>query len=136
MCDVLVDHNTVQNLAVLDLASGDLLNTGVPFDIDLLLAAHVGGNCANSLECKAAHQLRPPRNELCANGRVDDPVHLFVVVHINFGCDLADDLEGIGQSLLEGLNDDDGVNVALELGQGLCKDLTSCDSQLLSKLFF
>ena len=67
VCDILVDHNTVQNLTVFDLASGNLLNTCVALDVDLLLASHVSGHCANSLERQAAHELRPPRDKLCAN---------------------------------------------------------------------
>jgi hypothetical protein len=60
VCDILVDHDAVQNLAVLNLASGNLLNAGITLDVDLLLASHLSGHCANSLECKTAHQLRPP----------------------------------------------------------------------------
>lgn len=134
MCDILVDHNTVQNLAVLDLASRNLLDTCVTLDVNLLLASHLRRDCANSLERKTAHQLRPPRNKLCANRGVDDPVHLIVVVHIDVGRDLADDLEGIGQSLLEGLNDNDGMDVALELRQSLSKDFTSCCLSVMSTL--
>lgn len=115
VCNVLVDHDAVQHLAVLDLASGDLLDACVALDVDLLLAAHVGGDGADGLERKTAHQLRPPGDEFCANRRVDDPVHLLVVVHVDFGRDFADDLEGVGQRLLEGLDDDDGVDVALQL---------------------
>lgn len=37
MCDVLVEHDTVQNLAVLDLVSGDLLDTSIALDVNLLL---------------------------------------------------------------------------------------------------
>ena len=126
MCDILVDHDAVQNLAVLNLASGNLLDAGITLDVDLLLASHLSGHCANSLECKTAHQLRPPRDKLCANGRADDSVHFLIVVHVDVGRNLVNDLERIGQGLLESLDDNDGVDVAFELGQGLCKDFTSC----------
>lgn len=53
-------------------------------------------------------------------------MHLFVVVDVYVDCDLVDDLESVSQRLLEGLNDNDGVDVTLELGQGLCEDLSSC----------
>jgi len=127
VCDVLVDHDSVQNLAVFDLASGNLLDTCVALDVDLLLSrADVERNSSYCLQCQSTHQVRPPRNELCADGGVDDLVHLLVVVDVDFDRDLADDFEGIGKGLLESLNDDDGVDVALQLGQSLCEDLSRC----------
>ena len=56
---------------------------------------------------------------------MNDFVHLLVVVDVDIDGDLVDDLEGIGKSLLESLDDYDGVDVALKLRQSLCQDLSS-----------
>jgi hypothetical protein len=61
VCDVLVQQDAVQNLAVLDLTTGDLLNAGVALDVDFLLAsANLEGHGPYSFESKSAHQVRPP----------------------------------------------------------------------------
>jgi hypothetical protein len=125
VCNVLVQHDAVQHFTVLNLTAGDLLNARIALDVNLLLArADVERDGADSLERKAAHELRPPRDKLCANGRVDDAVHLLVIVDVDIGGNLGDDLQGVGKSLLEGLDDDNGVDVALELGQGLGEDFS------------
>jgi hypothetical protein len=58
VCDVLVDHDSVQDLAVFDLTTGNLLDTCVALDVDLLLVrADVEGNSPYRLESQAAHQV-------------------------------------------------------------------------------
>lgn len=52
-------------------------------------------------------------------------MHGLVIIDINIDRDLFDDFEGIGQGVLEGLNNDDGVDVTLELGKGLCENFAS-----------
>jgi hypothetical protein len=52
-------------------------------------------------------------------------VHLRIVGHVDLDRDLVDDLEGICERLLEGLDDDHRVDVALELRQSLGEDLSS-----------
>jgi hypothetical protein len=56
MCDVLVEHDPIEHLAVLDFTSGNLLNTGVALDVDLLLSsADLQRDCAHSFQGKTAH---------------------------------------------------------------------------------
>ena len=52
-------------------------------------------------------------------------IHGFVIVDVDRDRDFVDDLESVGESKLEGLDDDDGVDVSLKLGQSLRQDFTS-----------
>ena len=120
MGDVLVEHNAVQNTAVLDLTAGHFLNAGVPLDVNLALAvAHLPGDGAHRAQGEAAHELGPARHKLGADGGADELVHGLVVVDVDREGDVVDDLEGVLEGPLEGADDDDGVDVALELGEGL-----------------
>ncbi|KAI6751834.1 hypothetical protein HG531_006530 [Fusarium graminearum] len=68
MCDILVEHKTVENPAVLDLATGNLLHTGISLDVNLGLAiAGLPRHSADSLEGKVTHLVHPSRNELGAD---------------------------------------------------------------------
>lgn len=60
---------------------------------------------------------------------------MLIVVGVDFNSNLVDNLKGIRKGLLEGLDDDDGVDVALELGQSLCEDLSRCPLSALCKGF-
>lgn len=127
VCDVLVEHDAVQYPAVLNLAAGNLLHARVPLDVDLLLAiAHLPCNGAHGLERKSAHEFRPPGNVLGADRGRDELIHGLVIVDVDREGDVFDDLEGVLEGALEGGNDDDGVDVALELGEGLREDLAGC----------
>lgn len=65
---ILVQHYSIEHPAILNLTSGNLLDTCVSFDVDLFLAAsNVVGHSAHRLECQAAHQLRPARDKFCAD---------------------------------------------------------------------
>ena len=51
---------------------------------------------------------------------------MLVVGSVDGDRDVLDDLESIVEGALEGLDDDDGVDVALELRKGKGQDFTSC----------
>jgi hypothetical protein len=53
-------------------------------------------------------------------------VHGLVVVNVYVDRDLVDDGQRISQSLLEGLDDDNRVDVPLKLRQSLGKNLSRC----------
>lgn len=125
MCDVLVEHEAVKNLAVLNLTTGNLLDTSVALDVDFGLAvASLPGDGADSLECKSAHLVHPAGDELCADRGGDKLGHGLVVVNIDGQGDLLDDLEGVLKGALECGDNDNGVDVAVELGKSLGKNLT------------
>jgi hypothetical protein len=125
MCDVLVEHEAIKNLAVLDLTTGNLLDTSVALDVDFGLAvAGLPGDGADSLEGESAHLVHPAGDELCADRRGDELGHGLLVVDIDGQGDLLDDFKGILEGALEGGDDDDGVYVAVELGKSLGKNLT------------
>jgi hypothetical protein len=57
MCNILVEHNTVQNSAVFNLTTWDFLNSCVTLDIDFLLATtDVECYCSYSFESEITHQ--------------------------------------------------------------------------------
>lgn len=125
--DILVDHDTVDNLGILNLTTRDLLNTRVALDVHLLLSTtHVEGNCTHGIQGQAAHEVGPPRDEFSSDGGLNQVVHGLVIVDIDWSGNFLDDVESVGESALEGRDDDDGVDVAFELGEGLGKHFTGC----------
>lgn len=123
--DILVDHDAIDNLGVLDLTTGDLLDTRVALDIHLLLStARIKRNCTDGAQCETAHELRPPRDELGSDGGLDQVIHGLVIVDIDRGGNFLDNGESIGESALEGRDNDDGVDVTFELREGLGKHFT------------
>ena len=129
VCDVLVEHDAVQHPAVLDLAAGHLLDAGIALDVHLGLAvARLPGDGAHGLEGERAHKVHPPRDELGADRGRDELVHGLVVVDVDGVGDLLDDLERVVEGALEGRDDDDGVDVSFELGEGVGENLTSWTS--------
>jgi hypothetical protein len=124
--DVLVEHDTVEDLRVLNLASGNLLDLGVALEVDRLVAVLLARNDANSLEGELAHHVRPPGDELGADGSLDEGKHLVLVRGVDRDGDGLDDEESFGEGTLEGGDDDDGVDVALEVGKSLSENLTGC----------
>lgn len=125
MCDILVQHDTIQDLGVLNLSTRHLLNTSVSLGVNLDLSiTNLSRNTADRGESEAAHELRPTGNELGADGGRDELAHGLVVVGVDRLGDLLDDLEGVGERALVGLDDDDRVDVALDVGKGVSEDLT------------
>mmetsp|Transcript_14603 Transcript_14603/g.29778 ORF Transcript_14603/g.29778 Transcript_14603/m.29778 type:complete len:428 (+) Transcript_14603:27-1310(+) len=93
--DVLVEHDAVQDLAVVDLTAGDLLHLGIPLDVDLLPAADVDGDAQNGIEGHLHELIRPAARELRADGRLDELRHEGGVAHVDVDCDLLTDAEGL-----------------------------------------
>ena len=124
MGDVLVEHDAVEDGGLLDLAPRDLLDARVALDVDGLERAVVVRDGADGLEGELAHEVGPAHDELGADGGLDEREHLLVVVDVDGDGDALDDLEGLLEGFVVGGDDDDGVDVALELGEGLCEDLT------------
>ena len=123
--DVLVEHHARQHAAALDLAAGHLLHARVALDVDRAHAARVvRRDGADGLEREAAHQVRPADDELGPDRGLDEREHLRVVARVDRDGDAGDDLERGLERFVVGGDDDDRVDVALELREGLGKDLT------------
>lgn len=96
VCDILVQHQTVEDLAVLDLATRDLLDSGISLDVDLSLAIPgLPCHCSHSLERKINHLVHPSRNKLGADGGRDKLVHGLVIIDIDRHRDFVNDSKGI-----------------------------------------
>ena len=124
--DVLVDHHAVEHDRVLNLAAGDLLDLGVALDVDRLRARLVLGHVPDRLQRELAHHVRPPRDKLGPDRRLDQREHGRLVVRVDRDGDGRNDRERLRQRALEGADDDDRVNVALEVRERLGQNLASC----------
>lgn len=116
MRDILVEHNTVENTALLNLATWNLFDTGVALDVDGFDTTLVDGDGTDGLESKLTHEVGPAHDELCADGGLDEGEHLLVVCSVNGDGYALDDLECLFESLVVCGDDNDRVDVALELG--------------------
>lgn len=125
MSDILVEHDTIEDTALLNLATWHLFNTGVALDVDGFDTTLVDGDCTDGLEGKLAHEVGPAHNELCADGGLDEGKHLLVVCGVNGDGYALDDLECLFESLVVCGDDNDRVYVALELRQRLGEDFSS-----------
>lgn len=124
--DVLVEHDTVEHLGLLNLSTRHLFHTGVALHVDFLAAVVVFADNADGLQGKRTHEVGPARNKLGADGGLDEAEHFRLVVDVDGHADLVNDLESLAESLFVGSDHNDGVNVALEKGKGMCEDFTSC----------
>lgn len=122
---VLVDHDSVQHLGILNLSSGDLLYSSVPLDVDGLDSVLGLSDGSDGVESELAHEFRPTRGELGSDGGLDESEHFRVGGDVDGDRDVGDDLESSFESSLEGFDDDDWVDVSLEEGKGVGEDFSS-----------
>ena len=123
MHDIFVQHNARQDTAALDLATGHLLHAGIPLDVDRAHARVVSRDDADGIERETAHKVRPADDELGPDRAFDECEHLRIVAGVDRDGDPGDDLESGLESLVVGGDDDDRMDVALELREGLGKNL-------------
>jgi len=102
-----------------------LFNSGVALNVNLPAAINLNGNAANSVQSEVAHQVVPTADKLCSDRSLDKVQHLLLVVDVDGDRDVVNNLDSVFQGLLQGSNDDNGVNVALEVREGLGKNLSS-----------
>ena len=124
MHDVLVQHDAGQDTAALDLATGDLLHAGVPLDVDRAHARVFGRDGADGVERETAHEVGPADDELGPDRGFDEREHLRIVARVDRDRDSGDDLERGLEGFVVGGDDDDRMDVALELREGLGEDFS------------
>lgn len=125
--DVLVEHNTVKHLAVLNHAARNLLDLGVPLGVNLdVLAIHFVDS-ADSLDGKVNDEAAPLGSELGADAAIHNLGQVLVVLHVN---GVAQRLSHMGQvikSLEVGADNDSRVDVTLQEALDGGKDFTGHD---------
>mmetsp|Transcript_28049 Transcript_28049/g.66618 ORF Transcript_28049/g.66618 Transcript_28049/m.66618 type:complete len:219 (+) Transcript_28049:909-1565(+) len=115
--DVLLEHDTLEHAAVLDLPAGELLHLGVLLDVDLLPAAREQvGHAGHGVEREVRHERPVSARELGADAAQHDFHHLVPVVDVQRERKAVDDLDGILQGRVVPPHDDRGVEVPLEEG--------------------
>lgn len=123
MHDVFVQHDARQDPTALDLATGDLLHAGIPLDVDRAHARVVGRDGADGVERETAHEVCPADDKLGPDRAFDEREHLRIVARVDRDGDSGNDLERGLEGFVVGGDDDDRMDVALELREGLGKDL-------------
>ena len=130
MGNVLVQHDAVQHRALVNITTWDLLDTSVALYVNLFpSAADILGDYPHSLEGKAAHELRPARDKLCADGGGDQRGHGLVVAGVDRNGNFFNDFKGIAECSFEGGDDDDWMDVAFELGKSLREYFSGCGNR-------
>ena len=112
MRDVLVEHDTIQYAALLDLATGDLLDACIALDVDRLERALVVRDSADSLQREFAHEVRPAHDKLGPDRGLDEREHLLIVVDVDRNGYALDNLESLLEGLVVRRNDHNRVDVA------------------------
>jgi len=85
MSDVLVEHNTIEDHAVFEDTTWDLLDLGVSLDIDLnVVGSILVVDSSDSLDSKVANEVSPLAGELGSNGGVDNLLEVIVGLEVDW----------------------------------------------------
>lgn len=119
--DVLVEHDTIENGALLQQAAWDLLNTSVSLDVDLSGRARgietglsLDGDGLHSFDCQVGDKIAESGHELGVESRSNQCQHLGVVVDIDTDASLLEHGKGVIKSSHIRLDDDTRVHVSLQ----------------------
>ena len=126
MDDVLVDHEAVEDAAVLERTSRHLLDTGVAFDVDFdTVVGVLDVDGAHGLESHPRKEADPAPTELGAEGGRNQALEHGIVLDVHGKGYVLGVLDTSIQSSVQTPDDDSGVHVDLDelLTQG--KNLTS-----------
>ena len=126
--DVLVEHDALEHLAVLDRAARDLLDLGVVLDVDLeAAAAEVGGDGLDRVERELRHQRAEAARVLGADARRHDAEHRGAVRGVDRERHRARDAQRVLERARVAAHDDGRVQVALEQRLGGLQQLARED---------
>lgn len=93
MSDILIDHDSVQYLALIKCPSRDLLNLGIPFDLKIQLVLVTSSeDSLDSLKSQICNQISPSAGKLSTNAALQGKEDLLIVVNINRSGHIVDDL--------------------------------------------
>lgn len=125
--DVLVEHDTVENDAVLEHTAGNLLDLGVPLGVDLNVLTVLLVDSADGLDGEVDDKVAPLGSELSANAALDNLGKVSIIRHVNGVGHRLGHLAKVIKSLEVGADDDGGVDITLQEALNGGKDLTSQD---------
>jgi hypothetical protein len=126
--DIFVDHDSVEHLALIEGASGNLLDLGVALDLEVELALVASPeDDPGGLEGEVGDQVAPPAGELGANAALQGEEDLVVLVDVDGAGALVDYGLGGLQCLVVGTNNYGGVDVHLDEGLGGVHELARQD---------
>ena len=81
--NILVEHNTVQNLALFEETTWDLFNLGVSLNINLDVVTFLAVNSLDSLDSEVNNEVTPLGRELSADARRDNLLEVSLILNIN-----------------------------------------------------
>jgi hypothetical protein len=101
--DVLVDHDSVKDFALVQSASWNLLNFGISFDFQVqLVFVAPSENSSGGLQRQVSDEVTPSAGELCSDATLQCQEYLFVVVYVNCPRTFVYDVLGCFQGLVVG----------------------------------
>mmetsp|Transcript_31604 Transcript_31604/g.60794 ORF Transcript_31604/g.60794 Transcript_31604/m.60794 type:complete len:698 (+) Transcript_31604:198-2291(+) len=112
--EVLVHHHALEHPRVLDVAARDLLDLGVPFDVELLAPAVLDVYRLDRLERERHHHRREARDEFGARAALHQLRELGRVVDVEGLGDRVQKLDGVVEGLEVAVADDRWVEVTIE----------------------
>src|SRR3990167_7841753 len=127
MGDVLVEHDSVQDLTLLEHSTGDFLDLGVPLDLEIELSGSLDAlhDSSASLEGQVDNQSTPSGSKLGADTGVQSLLNVIIVHNIDRDCDLLENLERVLQSLSICSADDSWMYFVLNVRTGSLHHLSS-----------
>jgi hypothetical protein len=128
VADVLVEHDTVEDLAVFEETSRDFLNLSVALGIDFDVIAILNVDSTDSLDSEVYDEVSPLGGELGADGALNNFGQVFVVLHVDFLANELAHLNNFVEATEVGIHNNSWVNVTLEEALNSAEDLTGEDN--------
>lgn len=116
MSNVLVEHDTIEDLALVEHTAGDLLNSGVSLDLEVELGVSLDASHDSSAGSKSEvdNQTSPSGGELGADTRGQSLLDLFVAVDVDRNGDVIDNLQSVIECLVVGSHDNRRMDLVLD----------------------
>jgi len=126
--NILVDHDTIEDAALVEETSGDLLHTSVSLDVNLLLSiTTVNSDLENGIQSELGDEVSETRHELGSQTRLDELQNSIGVSEVERESSLLHDFNSGIEGLDVRKDNVTRVHVALEEGVSDLEELSSED---------
>jgi hypothetical protein len=114
MGHILVEHNTIQNVALRQVTTRDLLQANISLDVDFLVVTTSNNNLLNGLNSHLHHLATPSGRKLGTNGSSDNFSHFWQVIDIDCAADSVASIQSSLQGTTVTVDNDSRVEAALQ----------------------